>query len=71
MSQRFGKAFDMLPAKKKGPGSEFMRKFEIIKKDFGFNIEEDRIHELPLNMIASTVKSEYFDAEERLVLLSR
>ncbi|EFR01012.1 hypothetical protein MGYG_04014 [Nannizzia gypsea CBS 118893] len=70
MSRRFGKAFNMLPSKKKGPGSEFMRKFEMIKKDFGYNMEEDRIHELPLNMIANEVKSEYFDAEERLVMLS-
>ncbi|OAL66732.1 hypothetical protein A7C99_2125 [Trichophyton rubrum] len=70
MSRRFGKAFDMLPAKKKGPGSEYMRKFEIIKKDFGFNIEEDKIYELPLNMRANKVKAEYFDDEERLVLLS-
>ncbi|KAF3892548.1 Actin-like ATPase domain-containing protein [Trichophyton interdigitale] len=70
MSRRFGKAFDMLPAKKKGPGSEFMRKFEIVKKDFGFNIEEDKIYELPLNIRAGKVKSEYFDDEERLVLLS-
>ncbi|DAA75364.1 TPA_exp: HSP70 family protein [Trichophyton benhamiae CBS 112371] len=70
MSRRFGKAFDMLPAKKKGPGSEFMRKFEIVKKDFGFNIDEDKIYELPLNMRANKVKSEYFDDEERLVLLS-
>lgn len=61
----------MLPAKKKGPGSEFMRKFEIVKKDFGFNIEEDKIYELPLNTRAGKVKSEYFDDEERLVLLSR
>ncbi|KAG5291454.1 Hsp70 family protein [Histoplasma ohiense] len=69
MSDRFGDAFDNLLMKRKGPGSELMNKFEVIKKDFGHS-DDPTIFELPLNMNAPYAKPEYFDDEERIVLLS-
>ncbi|GIJ81658.1 hypothetical protein Asppvi_000157 [Aspergillus pseudoviridinutans] len=69
MSDRFGDAFDNLPTKRKGPGSEFMKKFEIIKRDFG-NSDEETTFELPLNMTVANPDPEFFDEEERLVLIS-
>lgn len=47
-----------------------MRKFEIIKRDFG-NSDEDTTFELPLNMTVDNPDPEFFDEEERLVLISR
>ncbi|OJJ97569.1 hypothetical protein ASPACDRAFT_1890175 [Aspergillus aculeatus ATCC 16872] len=70
MSHRFGDAFDRLPMSTKGPGSAFMDKFEIIKKDFGSSTSYD-IFALPLNMkLPHTTSPEYFDVEERLVQLT-
>ncbi|KAL4734478.1 actin-like ATPase domain-containing protein [Aspergillus similis] len=69
MSDRFGEAFDNLPLKRKSPGSEFMRKFEVIKRDFGHS-DEETTFELPLNMTLSEPNSDHFDDEERLVILS-
>jgi hypothetical protein len=70
MSDRFGDAFDNLPSKRKSPGSEFMKRFEIIKRDFG-NSDEETTFELPLNMTVANPDPEFFDEEERLVLISR
>ncbi|EAW24744.1 Hsp70 family protein [Aspergillus fischeri NRRL 181] len=69
MSDRFGDAFDRLPTKRKSPGSEFMKRFEIIKRDFG-NSDEETTFELPLNMTVDNPDPEFFDEEERLVLIS-
>ncbi|KAF7157792.1 hypothetical protein CNMCM6106_003921 [Aspergillus hiratsukae] len=69
MSDRFGDAFDNLPTKRKSPGSDFMKKFEIIKRDFG-NSDEETTFELPLNMTVANPDPEFFDEEERLVLIS-
>ncbi|GFF98153.1 heat shock 70 kDa protein 12A [Aspergillus udagawae] len=69
MSDRFGDAFDNLPTKRKSPGSEFMKRFEIIKRDFG-NSDEETTFELPLNMTVANPEPEFFDEEERLVLIS-
>ncbi|OAX80402.1 hypothetical protein ACJ72_05262 [Emergomyces africanus] len=69
MSDRFGDAFENLPMKRKGAGSELMNKFEVIKKDFGHS-NEPTIFELPLNMNAPDASPKYFDDEERMVLLS-
>ncbi|GFF46529.1 heat shock 70 kDa protein 12A [Aspergillus udagawae] len=69
MSDRFGNAFDNLPTKRKSPGSEFMKRFEIIKRDFG-NSDEETTFELPLNMNVANPDPEFFDEEERLVLIS-
>ena len=70
MSDRFGDAFDSLPMKRKGPGSEFMKNFEVIKRDFG-NSDEERIFELPINMAVENPNPEHFDDEERMILLHR
>ncbi|RAH43079.1 Hsp70 family protein [Aspergillus brunneoviolaceus CBS 621.78] len=70
MSHRFGKAFDNLPVSAKGPGSHFMNRFEVIKKDFGNSCFLD-ILELPLNMTLPKAKSsKHFDADERLVKIT-
>ena len=69
MSQRFGSAFDSLPHKRKGPGSDFMKAFEQVKRDFGYS-EEDTVHELPLNMSIDKPDPEYFDKVERLVKIT-
>ncbi|KAL2827784.1 actin-like ATPase domain-containing protein [Aspergillus cavernicola] len=69
MSNRFGDVFDNLPMKRKSPGSEFMRKFEVIKRDFGHS-DEETTFELPLIMILWDPDPKYFDEEERLVIIS-
>ncbi|PYI02703.1 actin-like ATPase domain-containing protein [Aspergillus sclerotiicarbonarius CBS 121057] len=70
MSNRFGDSFDLLPMKRKGPGSDFMKKFEIIKRDFGHS-DDNTLFELPLNMKVESPDPSHFDDEERLVILSR
>ncbi|KAF3479675.1 uncharacterized protein GIQ15_06651 [Arthroderma uncinatum] len=70
MSTRFGEAFDKLPPKKKGPGSEFMKKFEFVKKDFGYSTFEEEVHEIPLNMTVHDPDPDHFDEEERHVLIT-
>lgn len=47
-----------------------MKKFEIIKRDFGHS-DEDTTFELPLNMTLQDPDPDYFDEEERLVIISR
>lgn len=69
MSRRFGSAFDNLPHKRKGPGSDFMRAFEQVKRDFGYS-GEDTIHELPLNMPIGDPNPEHYDDVERLVKIT-
>ncbi|RHZ47431.1 Hsp70 family protein [Aspergillus thermomutatus] len=69
MSQRFGEAFDNLPMRMKGPGSQFMKAFESIKRDFGYS-DEENVFELPLNMKLTDARPQYFNDDERLVLLS-
>jgi hypothetical protein len=71
MKARFGKAFSSLPRRRIGPGSEFMNKFEIAKRDFGMSTEDDSVHHLPLNMPLQKADHEYFDFDERFVLLSK
>lgn len=69
MSERFGPAFDNLPAKRKGPGSAFMRRFEVIKRNFGAD-SEDTTHELELVMRCVQVDPEYYDEDESMVIIS-
>lgn len=69
MSDRFGDDFDSLPPKRKSPGSDFMMKFESIKRDFGYSTEE-KTHELPLNMTVEDPNPEHFDDDERRVIIS-
>ncbi|KAL4785997.1 actin-like ATPase domain-containing protein [Aspergillus varians] len=69
MSERFGEAFNKLPSKRKSPGSQFMNKFEGIKRDFG-NSDEQTTFELPLNMTLADPDPKYFDDDELLVIIS-
>uniref|UniRef100_A0A093VJ31 Heat shock 70 kDa protein 12B n=1 Tax=Talaromyces marneffei PM1 TaxID=1077442 RepID=A0A093VJ31_TALMA len=69
MSERFGPAFDTLPAKKKGPGSAFMGRFEVLKRNFGIE-SEDTTHELELSMRPSQVDPQYYDEDEGAVIIS-
>jgi hypothetical protein len=70
MSERFGPAFDALSAKRKGPGSTFMRYFEALKRNFGLD-SEDTTHELELPGIRSSqVDPQYYDEEEGTVIIS-
>ncbi|KAL4806050.1 actin-like ATPase domain-containing protein [Aspergillus unguis] len=69
MSDRFGDDFTELPSKRRSPGSEFMKKFEIIKRDFGAS-DEETVFELPLNMTVENPDPQYWDEEERLALVS-
>ncbi|KAI9373397.1 hypothetical protein BJX61DRAFT_533164 [Aspergillus egyptiacus] len=69
MSERFGAAFDSFPAKRKCSGSEFMKRFEVIKRDFG-NYESESTFELPLNMHVVDAGPMHFDEEERLVIMT-
>ena len=70
MSARFGASFDNLPMKLKGPGSEFMRAFESVKRNFGPSDEKVN-YQLPLNMKVTKRDPESFDPDERLVFISR
>lgn len=70
MGQIFGKAFSDLPRHRTAPGSDFMNKFEIIKRDFGYPSAETT-HELFLNMNPIGVNAEYFNEDESLVVVSK
>lgn len=69
MSERFGPAFDDLPTKKKGPGSTFMRYFEVLKRNFGHD-NEDTTHEIELPMRSLEVDPQYYDYDEQSVIIS-
>ncbi|KAK2743030.1 hypothetical protein FQN57_004986 [Myotisia sp. PD_48] len=69
MSERFGAAFENLSSRIKGPGSSFMQDFEQVKQSFGHTYAEE-VYEIPLDMRISDPDPNYFDEDERLVLLS-
>lgn len=70
MSSRFGNDFDNLPMKLKGPGSEFMKDFESVKKNFGL-ADGKTTYQLRLNMKSKVADPKYFDRNERLVTISK
>ncbi|KAL4876440.1 hypothetical protein BJY04DRAFT_231620 [Aspergillus karnatakaensis] len=70
MRQELGKSFDDLPRRKVAPGSEFMNKFELVKRDFGYPTEQ-MTYELPLNITPQKVDPKYFNEDERLVIISK
>ncbi|RAL02598.1 uncharacterized protein BO80DRAFT_492317 [Aspergillus ibericus CBS 121593] len=67
MPKRFGDAFDLLPMKRKGPGSDFMKKFEIIKRDFGYSDDNTLFRTSPqyevTDQILSLVRQQITDAQ--------
>jgi hypothetical protein len=70
MRQRFGKAFEDIEMRRKGPGSRFMKSWESVKR--GFPAPSDTlVKEIgPLNM-KGTWSSAIYDGEEGMVRLSR
>lgn len=70
MSSRFGQDFDSLPAKKKGPGSRFMKEFESLKRDFGGTRNAQMKFEVPLVM-KDAVYSSHYDIEECMVKFTK
>ncbi|KAH6672241.1 Hsp70 family protein-like protein [Halenospora varia] len=68
LSKRFGAAFENVPWTQKGPGSRLMTCFEMIKRDFGLNEDEDPVELNPLKM--DIEDSEYYDCEENIVTLT-
>ncbi|GIZ48282.1 hypothetical protein CKM354_001135000 [Cercospora kikuchii] len=70
MSKRFGDAWDSIGVHRKGPGSNFMNKWEIVKRQFG-DVGDDRTHTLgPLNLKGVT-ESKWYDEEEGMVRLTK
>lgn len=72
MSKKFGPAFDGLPFGKKGPGSDFMKRFESVKMNFrkpAFNRSKKRMYELPLRMPKAR-DCENYDEEEAMVRIA-
>jgi len=68
LSARFKEAFDNVPVAQKGPGSKFMACFESLKRDFVYNDDRGMRELSPLNL--KIPSSDYYDEEERMVLLS-
>jgi hypothetical protein len=68
MSRRFGKTFEDLPFSQKGPGSRFMTQFEIHKKSFGLSDVRENYEIGPIRL--NVPGSEYFDEDERSVILT-
>ena len=70
MSARFGEAWDRIEHKRKGPGSHFMNKWEVVKRQFG-DSGDDRVQSLgPLNL-KGVEDSKWYDEDETMVLLNK
>jgi hypothetical protein len=71
MTRQFGTAYTSLDMKKRGPGSNFMRNFEVVKRNFG-DSDHDRdtfeIEPIDLDLPAPSLK---YDEDERAIKLSR
>jgi hypothetical protein len=63
MSSTFGSSFDNLPFGLIGPGSKFMKEFEITKRDFGSSSRRNEIFEIPLVM-REVEESANYDPDE-------
>lgn len=50
MTERFGDAFTSIPAKRKGPKSDFMEAFEKVKRDFTGKANDSSEYWLPLRL---------------------
>ncbi|KAK3897524.1 hypothetical protein C8A05DRAFT_19735 [Staphylotrichum tortipilum] len=69
MAQRFGVAFETVPPKRKGPGSEFMASFEKAKQSFGSS-DSASFDIYPIDL-QGNVPQEHYDEDEAAVILSR
>jgi hypothetical protein len=62
MAMKFGHSFTDLNIVKKGPGSALMKEFELLKKDFSSNHDEDIKFRVPLVM-NEVHGSSYYDSQ--------
>jgi hypothetical protein len=69
MEKHFGSSYTNLPWERRGPGSEFMRKFEGYKKDVDGIIDTSRTYELPLVM-REEPKSQHYDPDSFEVIIT-
>ncbi|KAK3670596.1 hypothetical protein LTR78_009564 [Recurvomyces mirabilis] len=69
MQTRFGRAFDEIEMRRKGPGSRFMESWERVKRSF-VEPEDHRVREVgPLRM-KNVSSSQYYDEDESMVHLT-
>ncbi|KIW19726.1 hypothetical protein PV08_00300 [Exophiala spinifera] len=70
----FGIAFEALPVEKVGAGSKFMEAFEILKRQFTGDFDDDARFELPLKMSkldkADLKVTKHYDFDEDTVVLT-
>jgi hypothetical protein len=69
MSSTFGEKFDSLPFAVRGPGSRFMKEFELIKRDFGTSSRLHDTFEVQLGM-DGLEESENYDPDMRNVMFT-
>jgi hypothetical protein len=70
MSTRFGDAWNSIAIQRKGPGSHFMNRWEIVKRQLG-DPGDDRTYTLgPLNL-KGVPESKWYDEEEGMVRLTK
>ncbi|KAK4152182.1 heat shock protein SSA3 [Chaetomidium leptoderma] len=69
MTRRFGQAFESVPARRKGPLSEFMASFEKAKQSFGTS-ENDSYEIYPIDMRGG-LRRDHYDEDEAAVILSK
>ncbi|KAK3374126.1 hypothetical protein B0T24DRAFT_577000 [Lasiosphaeria ovina] len=74
MAVRFGKSFEKVPPKRRGPGSQFMASFERVKQSFGTSgrnaFEADRFDIHPIDMLG-TFNTKQYDEDEATVFLTK
>lgn len=74
MEAKFGIAFSKLPLKKIAAGSNFMKAFEAVKRDFQGDLKDGKIYELHLNMKkldeGDPAIAEIYDFEEGMVKIT-
>jgi hypothetical protein len=70
MSQKFGKDFDDMPFRLKGPGSRFMKEFELHKCSFGHKRDVLAVYEVQLVM-KNVENSAYYDKENWFVRVTK
>jgi hypothetical protein len=70
MSDRFGSAWDDVEARRKGPGSNFMNRWESVKRQLGDSGDE-RVQEIGPVRMKNVPDSQYYDEEEAMVRLTR
>lgn len=70
MKRTFKKHYQGLPRRAIGPGSSFMREFELCKQKFGEEGTVDRMWEVTLEM-PNAGKSDHYDPVHKKVMFHR